>query len=340
MMGIGGVFGKRSVKGLLIYILVFFIAFSVAAFLTVRLLVKSGKSVPVPQLVGKDVVTSLEKISRLGLFMKIEGFRYSEEVPKNAILRQSPPAGTMIREGATIKVILSQGSYMISVPDLKGMSLRQAEIICQQNELEIAGICKVHHDIVSKDEVIAQYPPPGRRVPKEEKVKLLVSDGRPKKRFVMPDLVGRSLNFAALEAEDMGLALGAVKYKRAPKTAAMEVLEQQPKKGFPVEEGDILHLVVSTGEGAGLAGEYFKVLMVRVPPGFLRRKLKVLLRNGTGMWPVYEGLVEPGRSVRLACLLDKGSQIFIFMDGERYEYEKKAAAGSIYSFGRFFQIGP
>src|SRR6185295_2881979 len=63
------------------------------------------KQIQVPDLRGKSVLAALDTLAPMNLTLRKEGTEFDASVPVGAVLRQLPPAGTVVREGKTIRVI-------------------------------------------------------------------------------------------------------------------------------------------------------------------------------------------------------------------------------------------
>ena len=68
-----------------------------------------GEEVKVPEVVGKDYMSSEKEIADLGLKIKKRATRYSQEKP-NTILEQSPRAGETVKTGMPIFVVVSEAN--------------------------------------------------------------------------------------------------------------------------------------------------------------------------------------------------------------------------------------
>ena len=97
----------------------------ISGYLTLRFIIKSGDTVVVPQLVGKDVVYALDILTDLGLNIKVSGFEYSSELPKNHVAYQEPGPGSEVKKDRDVRVIVSKGPKTLLVPNLVGMDIRQ-----------------------------------------------------------------------------------------------------------------------------------------------------------------------------------------------------------------------
>ncbi len=88
-------------------LIVFLIITGTTAYLTLTFIIKSEDTVVVPDLLGKDVVYSLEILTDLGLNTKIKGSEYSDDFPKNHVILQDPLPGAEIKKGRDLRILLS-----------------------------------------------------------------------------------------------------------------------------------------------------------------------------------------------------------------------------------------
>src|SRR5438094_5440645 len=77
-----------------------------------------GREVEVPPLAGKTADQAKEILTRSGLVLKPASSRFSSAVPEGHILDQIPPPGTRLKVNRTVKVLLSLGERLFSVPNL------------------------------------------------------------------------------------------------------------------------------------------------------------------------------------------------------------------------------
>src|SRR5205814_10482926 len=114
--------------------------------------------------------------------------------PAGTILRQTPSAGMMVREGRMIKITLSQGGETLFIPDLAGQPFRNAQTMLQNAGL---GVGEVDHRPslrFEKEQVMATDPPSRAVVSKNALVNIVLSDGPPGSDVLLaPDFVGKTL---------------------------------------------------------------------------------------------------------------------------------------------------
>jgi beta-lactam-binding protein with PASTA domain len=131
---------------------------------------------PVPDdLVGHELSAVQGELDGLGLKLKQGKGQYSDTVPEGSVVSTDPKAGTQLKRGDTVTVVVSQGKAPISVPDETGKDINTA-----RNELQALGL-EVDEKYVDgaqpTDQVISQSPKPGTGASQNDTITLNVSKG-------------------------------------------------------------------------------------------------------------------------------------------------------------------
>jgi serine/threonine-protein kinase len=222
-----------------------FVAVLVASGYFAMRLVFLGRQVTVPDVTGMAVAEAQETLLNQELFLEPAAERHDDSVETGRILAQEPPAGAGIKKYRKVKVVTSLGPRVFKVPDLRGTSLRSAQITLQGEDLRIGSIAYTHTSLADADVVASQDPPPTGESLGEGGVSLLVSKGPREAVYVMPDLAGRRPEDVRAALESRGLRLGAVRRERSAGAARGAVSRQYPEAGHPVSQGQIVSLVVA-----------------------------------------------------------------------------------------------
>jgi serine/threonine-protein kinase len=222
------------------------VLFGIGGYVAV-LMALSGEEIEVPDVVGMPMEEARGVLTATGLVVELDDLELSDqEIPQGHILRQNPPAGTSIKRQRGITLTLSSGVPHVYVPDTAGDIFTRAQIALRQQEVEIDYIARVHSREFVEDRVIAQQPDisevePGTTIP----ARLLVSLGPPPSTYVMPELIGRSVDQVRLFLDSHGFRLAPIRQRNDPGVPPGTVINQQPSPGFRVSTGDVITLVVS-----------------------------------------------------------------------------------------------
>jgi serine/threonine-protein kinase len=225
--------------------LAFILVAGISAYFTLTLIIKSEDTVIVPDLEGKDVVYALELLTELELNTKVKGSEYTAAIPKNYVVFQDPRAGAEIKKGRDVKIILSKGPQTVSMPNLRALSVQQANIILDENGICQGELSSTYSKKVEKYHIIAQVPSQGTMISRGGCADLLISKGVQPKAFKMPDLVGLTLEDALQSIENVKLVIGEIKsayQKNKPKNI---IVKQAPTSGYRVITASPVSLLIN-----------------------------------------------------------------------------------------------
>lgn len=195
-----------------------------------------SRTVEVPDLHGKTLLESNRLLTDKGLYLKIEGEDFDAAIPAGNILGQDVPAGKTVKEHRGIKVVISKGPRIRSVPLLTGEKLIDAEAQLIQNGLKVPKVIMVHSDSVEKDRILAQRPTPAEQA--SDTITVLVSLGPYDKFYSCPDFKGMSIDEASALIKKLNLNLSA-------EGSGLTVESQKPEAGRQIKSGDTIHLKLS-----------------------------------------------------------------------------------------------
>lgn len=196
-----------------------------------------GNEVSVPNVAGKSVQEGTRALNAYSLRMKVDGHRYDERVAKDQILAQNPVANSKLKRNSQVRVVMSLGAKKIPVPNLEGQSLRAAQIVVLQRGLALGVVAAISSDPEEKDRIAAQSPPPEVGFAQSLTMNLLVSTGKKRREYLMPDLTSQNSEEVVGEFASLGLKLGSVNYQSVPGVAKGAVLKQSPPPGARIAEG-------------------------------------------------------------------------------------------------------
>jgi eukaryotic-like serine/threonine-protein kinase len=191
-----------------------------------------GESITVPSLVGVSVENIEEKLKEAGFETVISDTLYSKEYQPYTIIDQKPVAGTKVKQGRKIYLIISpKAPPKVKMPKLEGLSYQMAIAKIKTMQLEVGAI-RFKPDI-AKDAILGQEMN-GRPIKENELIQvgtsidLVVGSGVGDEEMDMPDLEGLSLEDAKSILETNGLQLGHVTEDPNANEPAGVVTKQSP----------------------------------------------------------------------------------------------------------------
>ena len=202
-----------------------------------------AREVQVPVLVGKTVNDASQSLGALGLTLKIDPARRADpHVPANRIMQQDPPAGVGARTQRSIRVWVSTGPHMTTVPELVGQSERTARLRIEQDGVALDSVSEFRSPDYPADAVVSQDPPPDAKAPR---VSLLLNLGEQSTTYVMPDVIGTDGARVADALRARGFRVTIVGSQPYPGVPQGTVVRQQPQGGFRVAASDPISIEVS-----------------------------------------------------------------------------------------------
>jgi serine/threonine-protein kinase len=132
----------------------------------INLVVSKGpEQIVLADYTGKRQFDAAFDLGKLGLTYEVE-FEISEEVPQGFVIRTDPVPGTLLAPGTLVKVIVSDGPPVSTVPNLAGMSVEQAQLTVSDAGFvfRIAAEKKLTDNPNLVGLVVEQFPGPGAAV--------------------------------------------------------------------------------------------------------------------------------------------------------------------------------
>jgi eukaryotic-like serine/threonine-protein kinase len=202
-----------------------------------------AREVEVPVIVGLTVNDATEKLATLGLGLRVDDNRRADpKVPVGHVMQQDPGAGMRARRQRTIRVWVSSGPRVTTIPTLVGQTERTAKIRLNQDGIQIGTLSEIRSADYLADAVVAQNPPPAARAPE---VSLLLNRGEQSTTFVMPDVIGMDGERAAEALRSRRFRVTIVGSQTMPGIPPGTIVKQNPEGGYKVAEDDPISLEVS-----------------------------------------------------------------------------------------------
>jgi len=213
---------------------------------TIEILVSSGtEEVAVPPVVGSDIDDARADIEAVGLAVGTIETRPDADFDINVVIEQTPGAGVEVGTGTPVNLVVSTGPEVIELPDLTGMSERDA--VAQLTELGLKfSVNEEFDETVTFGDVIRTEPPAGSQVLSGDTILLIVSKGP--EPIEVPNLLGLSETEAQSVLDQSGLVLN-VSASTQPVVDPIQdglIVDQIPGAGSTAVAGDII--TVTTGE--------------------------------------------------------------------------------------------
>ncbi|MFM8563870.1 MAG: Stk1 family PASTA domain-containing Ser/Thr kinase [Acidimicrobiia bacterium] len=138
----------------------------------------SNVPVPVPRLAGLTVEQARLALLDLGLTIGTITMQNDPTVPENTIIATSPSEGDEVLGGATIDLIVSQGSGVVQVPNVQGQTSEAARSLLEGEPFDfVVSIVSEPSDTVESGRVTRTSPNISSQTTKGSPITLYVSSG-------------------------------------------------------------------------------------------------------------------------------------------------------------------
>ena len=224
-------------------ILLFFLAFGGTMLV---LGMTNPKEVEVPNVVGLTREEAEQKVKDVNLIFEVQSEEYNTEVKENHVISQEPKHMdnyNKVKEGTTIKVVISKGTEKAKVPNVKGKEKEEAIELIEDVKLK-AEVIEETSKTVKEGYVISQETDPDTEVNAGDTVKIHVSTGTGIKQVTMIDVKGKTEADAKKALEDMGLVVN-IGYSEDTSKDNGVVLKQATEVGKVIDEGTTVTITVN-----------------------------------------------------------------------------------------------
>jgi beta-lactam-binding protein with PASTA domain len=203
-----------------------------------RLFVASHR---LPAVAGDTTAQAASALRRDHFGLQVVGRRFSVGVPAGHVLRQIPAAGTVLKEGTTVKVVLSAGPPPVPVPSLSAVTGGCAQATAVLAAAGLHAACTTQSSTsVASGSVISWSPE--RSAPLGSRVQVVVSSGPP--IVSIPDLTGSTCQGATTALQAVGL-VAQCSQVYSTSVASGQVVAWSPEGQAP--EGTTVSVQVSKG---------------------------------------------------------------------------------------------
>lgn len=203
----------------------------------------TAETLALPSLLGMTFDEAEEKLAEMGLKLENKGEVSSDDYEEDLIANQDPVAGTVVKAGDTVSVVISNGKGNIDVPSVVGKS--ESEAVSMLNEEEFKpDKTYSYSDSVAAGDVISQNPVSGSKAKKGDTVTLVISQG--KEAVTVPDVY---TTYKSEEQAKQELAAFNVSVKTSYSDTYPEgiVMAQSIEPGKQVEKGTAITITISQG---------------------------------------------------------------------------------------------
>ncbi|MDQ0161691.1 Stk1 family PASTA domain-containing Ser/Thr kinase [Aeribacillus alveayuensis] len=168
----------------------------------------------------------------------------NDEIEEGYVIKTSPEAGEMVKEGSSITIYKSAGKKKVAIDNFVGEDIDRVRTILEKKGFSNINVEEVYHK-ENPGTIIEQSPEEGAEIiPSEDELNFIVSKGPQK--IKLADLTGYTREAVENYAKDQNLKLIA-KEEHSDQIPEGEVISQAPKAGKELLPGESIEVVFSLG---------------------------------------------------------------------------------------------
>lgn len=273
-----------------------------------------------PDLLGMPLSQAEKILRQLGLQWEVSQERHDNQIPAKHVLAQRPGPGELVKKSRIVELDVSLGPQMVKVPDVIGLSEREAKVEIANAGLLVAEPVKEEHDEkMAEGYVFKQNPNPHEQVPRGSSVELVISLGPELQYIAMPNLIAKSLQEAQAILEENRLRLGEVNNQVSYDYFPGQVIHQDIAPGDQVLQKTAVNLSISLGPGPAPQVANVEVL---VEDDGEKHQIRIVVIDRKGEHEEYNHLHEPGDFIRIPVAYYGNGIVRVYEDDQAiYEAE-------------------
>lgn len=209
----------------------------------VRVRISTGPGeIEVPDVVKLGKSVAQDHIVTQGLKVGKITEDYSEEIEEGAVISTNPVAKTKVKKGDTVDIVISIGSRIkkTQVPDLIGLTLKEAEQVLAVVNLKLGSTTAVITDDISRDgKIFNQSEPAMTSVQENEKISVNYYQYKDpdEGKVEVPNFIGRTIEDAQATANSLGFRITVTGDRKGL------IISQDVPEGNKLDKGSTINLI-------------------------------------------------------------------------------------------------
>ena len=199
---------------------------------------RQGTSVTVPNVLNQPFEQAQAELESRDLDVERVVQRFNSNFPRDVVIDQNPPPDARVKPGRHIYVTVNSGDVTkVSVPELEGLSLREAVNRLRARGLEVSETIPDSIPAPNVNTVTRQDPSPGDSLSEGSSVTLWYSTGLGREYVTIPEVTGITVAEAERQLLDANLRYVVVGAAEGADISEEIVQRQSREPGTSVREG-------------------------------------------------------------------------------------------------------
>lgn len=255
---------KKKKKGLYVTLTILALIVAIGLVLFMNPSIITGKNVEVPDVQNATLDEAIDSLQTAGFTIGTQTAQTSDTVKEGDIVGTDPEAGSKLKKGTEVNLIVSSGKEKVAMQDYTGKNVDQVKILLEKKGFKQVTVKKAY-STEEYDDVIKHTPAAGKKiVPSATNVILTISQGE--KQNVVSNLIG--FDEAALKtyADSSGFNIKITGEDYSENLEAGKVMSQNIEAGTTLKVGSTINVVLSKGQKEKPVKLYMKKLDLDFDP--------------------------------------------------------------------------
>jgi len=204
-----------------------------------------GDETELPDVIEMSLDEATRVLEEEGFEIVVNDSLYDAKHDVGTVIEQNPYPYATVKEGRRVYLTVSIGEKPIIMPNLFGVSPREAELILETFGLQVGSKFYVPNDRYYEGTVMSQSYPQGQEIKSGTKIDIIISLGQISKDAIVPDLVGKSLHEARERLKAVELDIAEIIWEERDNILPETIISQSIPSGQSFEEEETITLIVS-----------------------------------------------------------------------------------------------
>jgi beta-lactam-binding protein with PASTA domain len=249
------------------------------------------------------------------LYPRVQLRHFSDPSLKGKVVEQDPAAGTQVREGKRIQLLVSKGAVVDRVGEYVGRSLEEVRTELQTLFSTFEAVLKIDavsyvYDEADPGTILEQEPQPGTEITGVTNLDLVVSRGPDVERVELRSYAGLSYEEAVSLLEQKNIPFVFKLIEGSPDQNSGVVLSQSPEAGSEVPVGSKVTLEMIPPRSVG-EENVFGLFKRTLPDYPVAVELTLELVSPTGERETVFSMEHPGGDIAVPYLADENDQLVL-----------------------------
>ena len=209
------------------------------------LYVELGDERDLPDVIEMPINEAQDLLVQQGFQVVIRDSLYDANHPIGTVIEQNPYPYAVVKEGRRIYLTVSIGEKPIIMPNLFGVSPREAELILDTHNLKLGAKNYYYSERYHEGSVMGQSYPQGQEIKSGSRIDIIISLGQLSEELIVPDLVGKSLHEARERLRAVKLNIAEIEWEERDNILPETIISQSLPSGQSFSPEETISLVVS-----------------------------------------------------------------------------------------------